>query len=49
MYKLQIFAITNICKPRFVSFGRIDTGSRSLLRVGLLHCVLLQPGVDFMD
>jgi hypothetical protein len=26
MCKLQIFAITNICKPTFVTFGRIGTG-----------------------
>jgi hypothetical protein len=27
MSKLQIFVITNICKPKFVNFGRIGTRS----------------------
>jgi hypothetical protein len=32
MYKLQIFVITNICKPIFVNFRRIGTRSPMSLK-----------------
>jgi hypothetical protein len=30
MFKLQIFVIANICKPKFVTFGRLGTWARFL-------------------